>query len=395
MGLTARLLILSDGVAGHVNQSRGIALWLGRALADRDISLRVEEREVPRLGGVSLARARLSSLFLRSGGRRRSREWLGAFGGELYRAFGGNPVLGGRVVVLSAGSRCAPYNLALGVLLGAVSVTVMTPSLLGLDPFDYAIVPEHDHPPRRSNVFPTLGAPNSVDPGALEAEGRALGDLFPPRSLRRWGLLVGGDDRNYRVTPRWIRREVGVLLRRAEAFGADLYVTTSRRTSREAEEELGRLLKGSGAVRMYLPAGRCSGNPVPGMLGLCTRIFCTEDSVSMVSEAATAGHRVVLMRVERPGGLRQGLSRLSRRAAAAGLAPGGAVFGSSRFDELFSALRREGRIEEWGLLKREMPMVDGQGRPVIPEDPGRVWGFNEARRSAEWLAGKLVFRWGV
>lgn len=389
-----RVLVLSDGVAGHLNQSRGVALWLCRELEGMGVSVRCHQREVPRLDGLRLARARASALLLRSGGRRKAREWLGAFGGDLVGFMEDRCLIGGRLVILSAGSRPAPYNLALGVLYGAVSVTIMTPSVLGLDPFDYSIVPEHDHPPRRSSVLTTLGAPNLVDPEALEAEGRALGDLFPPRSCRRWALLVGGDDRNYRVSSRWIRREVGVLLRRAEAFGADLYVTTSRRTSREAEDALEKLLSGSGAVRMYLPASRCSGNPVPGMLGLCTRVFCTEDSVSMVSEAATAGHQVVLMRVERRGGLRLGLSSAVARARDGGVLPRWLLFGPARFDELFGALRRQGLLEEWGVLKREMPLVDAQGRVVVPEDPRRTLGFNEARRSAQWLAEKLRARWG-
>ncbi|EHM09649.1 putative nucleoside-diphosphate-sugar epimerase [Thermanaerovibrio velox DSM 12556] len=377
-----------------MNQSRGVALWFRRALGERGVPVEVHEREVPRLSGFSSARARASSLFLKSGGRRKARDWLASFGGDLPGFVEGGSLGGEGFLILSAGSRCAPYNLALGLLFGAVSVTIMTPSVLGLDPFDYAIVPEHDNPPRRSNVFSTLGAPNSVDPGELEARGAALAELFPPVSERRWALLVGGDDRNYRVSPRWVRREVGVLLRRAEAFGADLYVTTSRRTSREAEDALERLLCGSGAVRMYLPASRCSENPVPGMLGLCTRVFCTEDSVSMVSEAVTAGHRVVLMRVDRVGGMRSGLSRFLMSAHEGGVVPRGVLFGPARFDQLFGALRRQGLLEEWGLLKREMPMVDGLGRVVVPEDPRRGASFNEARRSALWLAEKLLEKWG-
>ncbi|MCX7829005.1 MAG: mitochondrial fission ELM1 family protein [Thermanaerothrix sp.] len=395
MAQGVRVLVLSDGVAGHVNQSRGVVLWLRRILEGRGLTVEVHEREVPRLSGFSAARARASSLFLASGGRRKAREWLASFGGDLPDFVKVGSLGGEGFVILSAGSRCAPYNLALGLLFGAVSVTIMTPSVLGLDPFDYAIVPEHDNPPRRSNVLSTLGAPNSVDPGELEERGRALAELFPPLSGMRWALLVGGDDRNYRVSPRWIRREVGVLLRRAEAFGADLYVTTSRRTSMEAEEALEKLLEGSGAVRMYLPASRCSENPVPGMLGLCTRVFCTEDSVSMVSEAVTAGHRVVLMRVERSGGLRGPVSSVLRAAHESGVLPRGALFGPARFDRLFGDLRCEGLLEEWGLLKRERPMVDRTGRVVVPEDPPRVPSFNEARRAGEWLADKLMSRWGI
>jgi hypothetical protein len=93
---------------------------------------------------------------------------------------------------------------------------------------------------------------------------------------------------------------------------------------------------------MLLLASKDPWNPVPGMLGAAQRVFCTEDSVSMVSEAVTAGHRVVLLRVERRKSLVAFLNGLRNLLARAGW--GVSLAGPARFDALFR------RMEEAKLL---------------------------------------------
>ena len=402
------ILILSDGIRGHLTQSRGVAHWLEGLLAP-EVSREglVRELEVPSLGGMDSCRAKWGLRCLLQGGRRKARDWLASAGGDglarstsaflRERGDGGIPAPGGSgLLILSAGSRAAPYNLALGVLFGGCSVTLMTPSLFGVDPFDFAIVPEHDHPPRRPNVLATVGAPNAIVPEELSREGEALLERFPPQGERRWAVLLGGDDRNYRISSRWVMKEMGLLLRRAEAYRADLYVTTSRRTSPAAEAATERLLKGHPLVRMLVVASKTPENPVPGMLGACWRTFCTEDSVSMVSEAATAGHRVTLLRVERTVGFRSHLCAFAQKAAQMRLLSPARVFGPPRFEGLFDALKREGRLEEWERVKRELPLAYGAKNRTerIPlEDPPPPSGeFNEAKRAAAWLVESLAGR---
>jgi len=379
------ILVLSDGIRGHLTQSRGIALWLRRLCGAP-----VEEADVPRLSGLSRIRAKVGALRLASeGNRRNAREWLLRVGGgpllgeveALLRRRGISEADSREVLLLSAGSLAAPFNLALGCLLLCKSATIMTPSGLGTEPFDFAVVPEHDFPPPASNVLTTLGAPNGVEPGGLDEAAAELSRRFPPRRERRFGVLLGGDDANYRVSPEFVRREIGRVLRLAERVGADVYLTTSRRTSREAEAAVERLGR-SPAIRMLLCASREPWNPVPGMMGLCTSVFCTEDSVSMVSEAATAGHRVILLRVERSSGGRARLSALVRRGVRAGVLPRKALFGAERFDQTFDRMRRKGLLEEWGpeVFAREEGVW-----PDRPPRPGPEAGFDEARRAAEWI----------
>ncbi len=70
-------------------------------------------------------------------------------------------------------------------------------------------------------------------------------------------------------------------------------------------------------VRMLVLGTRDPWNPIPGMLDICDEVFCTEDSVSMISEAATGGQVVQILRVGKRRGsgksfktLRQKWSRM-------------------------------------------------------------------------------------
>ena len=281
----------------------------------------------------------------------------------------------GRILVLSAGSGAAPFTLALARALGARACTLMTPSVLGTKPFDFAVVPEHDGPERRDNVLATLGAPNAIFPDELERRAAELSALHPPRSpdaREGWAFLIGGDDQNYAISPSWVDETLAPLLEEGARRGADLYVTTSRRTSLDAESAIERVASANGAVRMLLLASRDPMNPVPGMLGLCARAFVTEDSVSMASEAVTAGREVLLLRIGRRGGLRGALQRMTERLVNAHALPPGFLWGPPRFDRLFAALEEAGYVRE-----ASTGAETGRTQPASP--------LNEARRAAEWI----------
>ncbi|MEG3065649.1 ELM1/GtrOC1 family putative glycosyltransferase [Acetomicrobium sp.] len=206
---------------------------------------------------------------------------------------------GEEALFLSAGSGVAPLCLSLGRLFKGRCATIMTPAVLGTRPFDFAVVPEHDFPRPSKNVLVTLGAPNFVTEGKIRQEAERLKELFPPRFEKRIGLLLGGDGGNYRITPRWIEGVVKPVFEHADKNGAGLYVTTSRRTSKESEKALEGLAQKHPCVRYLCLASRDPYNPLYGIFGLATHLLATEDSVSMVSEAATAGFRVGVLFAER------------------------------------------------------------------------------------------------
>lgn len=371
-----QVIILSDGIRGHVNQSRGVALWLSR-LAGSAIC----ELEIPRLSGMHRFLAlKVRSRTLPKANQKRASRWLEDAGGAaLSDAVGRiceeSSLSGPDLLFLSAGSSAAPFTLALAHLYGGRSATIMTPSILKTGPFDFAVVPAHDYPDAASNVLCTLGAPNAIDPEGLKREADALFERFPPARERKWGVLIGGNDANYRVTPEWVQSRIREMAVQALRLGADLYVTTSRRTAPETEEALLELAAEYPVFRLLLLASKEPWNPVPGILGGCDEVFCTEDSVSMVSEAATAGFVVRLLRVDRRRGFRQAFQAAAARLVKKGVLPGRALGGAFRFDAMLEAFKKEGRSTE------TPPWEEGERSP----SSGGGKPFNEAKEAAGWI----------
>ena len=121
------ILILSDGIRGHLNQSRGVAHWLSRLTGAE-----ILESEVPLLTGAAKARAKTAARALAGGTRRDARDWLAAADGDaLIRRVGQwfaerNIQEGsGTVLIISAGSTPAPYNIALGYIWRCACATIM------------------------------------------------------------------------------------------------------------------------------------------------------------------------------------------------------------------------------------------------------------------------------
>lgn len=387
------VVILSDGIRGHLNQSRAVAAWLIRRTGADLLEL-----DIPDLKGMRRSKARAAASKLLEGNRRKARDWLALAEGEsIIRSLGqwlaereireGDAT---SLIILSAGSMPSFYNVALGYIWRCTCVTIMTPSVIGTDPFDFAIVPEHDHPLDVSNVLTTIGAPNLIVRDELGVVAESLLEEFPPDHERRWGILIGGDDKNYRITQEWVQRQVGKIFHEAARCKIDLYIATSRRTSPAAENAIRRLTANSEQVRFLLFASNDPLNPVPAMLGACDEIFVTDDSINMVSEAATAGHRVVLMRTERVGALRSRLQQLTSRLVSFGVLPRRMLWGVPRFDQTFESFEKMGLLIDFKDWIRERRMDDlAEYEPFEGEFDADPDGFNEARRAADWILGNL------
>ena len=146
--------------------------------------------------------------------------------------------------------------------------------------FDLVAAPRHDGL-KGPNVLPTRGALHGVTPERLAAAGtRWRGRL----GALRVAVLLGGASRACRFTP----ASADALAQRLARLEGPLAVTPSRRT-------------GAGvvaALRTRLPRAwfwdGAGDNPYLGMLALARHIVVTEDSVSMISEAAATGKPVYL-----------------------------------------------------------------------------------------------------
>lgn len=242
-----RMLILSDGKPGHVNQSIAFARHLGRPYE----AVRVRFRN--RLFKL------LSYLLDR----------IGVYLPSLLRW---DPPRGDFRAVVSAGSETYYANKVLARRLGIPSVAIMLPRGYRLD-FDRIIAQEHDRPPRKENI---LVLP--VNLCRVEPKG-----VFLPRAGERYvALVVGGPNPAFGFDRDRFRRVLDAVFSCFPGFR--IVVATSRRTPADIEEEIDR--HPFEAKFLY---SRDPVNPIPDFLASCEYVFITADSTSMISEAVTFG----------------------------------------------------------------------------------------------------------
>lgn len=136
----------------------------------------------------------------------------------------------------------------------------------------------------------------------------------------------------------------------------------------------------SPAVKYLLVASEDDFNPIPAMLGFSREVFCTEDSVNMVSETITGGHRAVLLRVGHRGGLKSLLQKATASLVNAGAVSPNMLWGIPKFDLVFDHFARNDSLIEyrdWLRVRRENSQATPDGEATEE--------FNEAKRAAQWI----------
>ena len=375
------LILLNEGTRGHIVQSRGIAARLNEITP-----VDVVECEVPRLKGFE--RFKYLKFYARripSASKPYIENWLYKAGAaELYSTVNALLTEKRPLLFLSTGSNAAPYCLAMARLFDGKSCVVMTPTVLGLKPFDWAVVPKHDGR-KGDNVLVTLGAPNAICSQLLAEQKRELLSDYPPRRAEGWGVLIGGDDQNYSIAPLWVNKVMPTLLELARAAGVDLYITTSRRTQAATEAALTKLCAGNDSVRMLLLASQDPRNPVPGILGHCARVFCTEDSVSMISESVTGCPRVAVVTVGHHHGVRRFFQEITEYLVDLRLLSSRCLWGVPRFNRMIEDFENQNYLTLITPRSLDEDLAHFLSKPC-----GEAAQFNEAARAAKWLAQRWL-----
>lgn len=195
-------------------------------------------------------------------------------------------------LIIGAGHGTHLTLLALKRFWHAPIVVMMKPSV-PLRCFDLCLIPEHDHPPERANVIATRGALNRVRP-ARKRPGSGM-------------VLIGGPSKNSDWDEARLLEQVGALVHH---LPGDWLLTTSRRTPPSTIEKL-RKIKGIDVVS----SETTSEGWLPEKLASTEQCWVTEDSVSMIYEALTAGCAVGVLEVpwRTTGRLLRGVMKLKER----------------------------------------------------------------------------------
>lgn len=280
------LLIISDGKPGHFKKSAAIA----DAIANRR----------PATSAWLDARLRLPVLHdvLRRVLRRHRRlpgpNWLRA-----THRFPRQP-LPAQIpdLIISSGGKTAFANAWLAQLYGCPNVFIGHTRGIHDGYFARIMVfgmSATDDPRRIPSLIPT-----GVDREALEAAGR---DYLEARDAgfagrKHWTMLIGGDSGGYRYAEEDWRQLTDAMRTLARKHAIRWLVTTSRRTPRRAEQLLldDRLRDHVDELLIFRLDRRRIFN---ALLACGDAIFCTEDSGTMLTEAAATGKPVFSLRPRR------------------------------------------------------------------------------------------------
>jgi mitochondrial fission protein ELM1 len=192
-------------------------------------------------------------------------------------------------LVIGAGRRIAPLVAALGKLHGMKTVQILDPQM-PLVAFDLVVVPEHDRV-AAPNVITTIGAVGRVTPERIAAEVSAWRPRLAHLPVRRVACLIGGPGKS----AFWREEDVDRLVAELAALsrsGIGLMITPSHRTDPVV---IAGFKADCDPATTFIWDG-VGDNPHPGILGLAEAVLVTEDSVNMVSEAATTGLPVHVFR---------------------------------------------------------------------------------------------------
>jgi mitochondrial fission protein ELM1 len=240
----------SDGKPGHDNQSLGLTDALQRRLP-------LELYEVPVWPG--------------------QRSWFDWLSGH-YPA---GRLLPAPWLLVGAGHATQVPMLAARRARGGRAVVLMSP-FLPRRLFDLCVIPEHDRPDPAANVLVTKGSLNRMQAVSIQARDRGL-------------LMVGGPSRHYRWDHGSVVEQIAGVIRFSPV--RHWVLTTSRRTPPGFAEQVRQMIFNRN-LKLTIASWRDTGDQwLLAQLRRCCCTWVTEDSVSMIYEALTAGLPVGLLAV--------------------------------------------------------------------------------------------------
>ena len=113
-------------------------------------------------------------------------------------------------------------------------------------------------------------------------------------------ILIGGEDRYDTITDTTAARLIEVLQQVTTKWDSQLLLTTSRRTPPSVENLISKRLSNTQRCPILVLAHSENSltDPVGTIFALSDVIIVTEDSFSMVCEAASSGKRVIIFEID-------------------------------------------------------------------------------------------------
>ena len=272
-----RILVLYDGKSGHLSQALGAAQLIQERLnAPVFIEQRIAKIRVKLLNGITRRFVCASSTFMQRLVSYSYRWQKPEQKPDLIISFGGNTIA---------------LNVALSKLWGCHNLAIGNRYSVKLKHLDAHITMRGSTSNPKVILSPI--ALCKIKPALCAEKGNEL-----KRSLsgpRYWGMLVGGDGSGYHYQARDWHDLGGAMKVISENHGIKWILTTSRRSGQTAEKILMQYLAPATCGKVFIGSDP-EEYSLEAILGASERLFCTEDSLSMVTEAVAMEKPVTSLR---------------------------------------------------------------------------------------------------
>lgn len=271
--------VLSDGQPGHYNQARGIVRALRRI---RPVEVSWINAKL-RLG---VARNLLRSALNRNPAPR------SLWPLRLAYRFDALPATNCDLIV-SAGGRTSFANAWLAAVLRVPNL--YAGSLRGLSARRFSVVLTLEAVPGGASNLVVPLPPSALDSDEVDRLGAAYRRQLGPPGQRFWALLIGGDGAGYRYAAQdWV--DLARLINKlASRYQIRWLLVSSRRTGRRGEALLKQHVDSSARAAACWFRDRDEYR-AEAWLGAAEYVFVTEDSMTMLTEAACARRPVHSLR---------------------------------------------------------------------------------------------------
>ena len=268
------IIILSDGIPGHVNQSKGIATLLSTQYKLSISIIEMTYKFRPLRSIITFVARFLCKA-------------LNPFTAKIITSFYNTIPVNSVDLVIAAGGNTAPLSAALHKLSSIPTIQLGSPRGLHASLFNALITVEKyfDHP---ANVVADI-SPNNYSP--LKCKQAAESMNLPPHLL----FLIGGQGIGYSYEiDEWSALVVNIL-KLHQSSKLPITIVTSRRTDPAIEKKLQYELS---ILQMTYSAWFHSGDKnfdLSALFGYAQGIFVTEDSAMMISESISSGQPVTTL----------------------------------------------------------------------------------------------------
>ena len=274
-----KILVLYDGKAGHLSQSLGVAQLI-KHRSNQPCEIEVKSAR-PAHKLLNRAFRKAASVNVKTLSKM-------VVAGYRWTAPEEKPDL-----IISFGGNVVALNAALAKLYSVNNILIGNPYSVPVEFFSAHITKDGD--PLNERSVASQVALCKIDPRRGAAKGKELKNKLTATGPC-WGMLVGGEGSGYCYSDEDWSDLANSMVSMAATHKIKWLLTTSRRTPTAAEERLKRLLPKEVIAGSWYLQSTDSTVDIESLMGASERIFCTEDSLSMINESAAFGKPVITLR---------------------------------------------------------------------------------------------------